>query len=223
MKPMTLYLPAFLDIPEVIAGLTTTAVTSNAIDLVASVTSAAPADVRLVDQVHQSRIVGDDTWQSGVQADGITTMRRGMPIAVRLADCCGILMVDPTRGVVAAIHSGWRGTAQNIAGAAVAHMTSVYGVTPQHVHVWLSPCASGVNYQVGPDVQRVLPDFCVPHPDDPSRWLFDNVQAITHQLSAEGVTNIVASGLCTIADRRFHSHRRDKERSGRGLAFIALR
>lgn len=217
-------IPAFPELPGVVAGLTTMSAGSptEAVQVVRDATGVGH-HLRCVHQVHGDHIVGDEAWHEGVQADGITSMRAGVAVAVRVADCCGILMVDPTCGVIAAVHSGWRGTAQNIAGAAVGHLATAYGVSPQHLRVWLSPCASGANYQVGQDVHSVLSEYCDPHPTDPSTWLFDNIRAITCQLAEAGVTHVTASGLCTIADRRFHSYRRDQERSGRGLAFIALR
>ena len=46
--------------------------------------------------------------------DGFVTNVVGIPLMVRFADCQGILMFDPIKRVIAAVHSGWRGNAKNI-------------------------------------------------------------------------------------------------------------
>lgn len=52
------------------------------------------------------------------QADGLVTDIPGVTLAVYSADCLPILLYDPVRRVVGAVHAGWRGTALGIAARA---------------------------------------------------------------------------------------------------------
>ncbi|MBU3699604.1 MAG: polyphenol oxidase family protein [Candidatus Kapabacteria bacterium] len=198
--------------------------------------------IATVRQVHGSNIVrvSDTTAIDQVRnscADGLLTTVPGILLGVKLADCCGVLLHDPVRGVVAAVHSGWRGTAANITGAMIDRLVGEVGCDVSNIHAWLSPCASGQAYEVGADVADVLSEFCTPtsdalRSDSPPiappiepKWYFDNHRAIVHQLVARGVPedNISVDRACTIGDVRYHSFRRDAGRSGRMLAFIGMR
>ena len=61
------------------------------------------------------------------QADGLVTDIPGVTLAVYSADCLPILLYDPVRRVVGAVHAGWRGTALGIAAKAVERMVDCYG------------------------------------------------------------------------------------------------
>ncbi len=50
-----------------------------------------------------------------LQGDALITRERGVLLCVQTADCIPILLADTKHRAVAAIHSGWRGTAQRIA------------------------------------------------------------------------------------------------------------
>jgi YfiH family protein len=172
-----------------------------------------------VRQVHGATVVTEKG--AGTDADAIITNGRGVLLGVKLADCAGVLLHDPVRHVIAAIHSGWRGTAANITSASVTALRERYGTDPADLRAWISPCASGRVYEVGEDVADVLAAHCRPHG---SRWTFDNRAAITEQLRDAGLDHrhIAGHDACTITDPHWHSHRRDRERAGRMLAFIGM-
>lgn len=181
-----------------------------------------------VNQVHGREVVCVDDAESTdsvrtLQADALITSHRGIVLGVKLADCCGVLVHDPVRHAIAAIHSGWRGTASNIAGAAVGELQRRFGCRAADMQAWLSPCASGRVYEVGRDVYEVLPGYCTPLSD--GKWLFDNHRSIIDQLVRAGLSRdtIAVDDACTITDTRYHSFRRDRGRSGRMLAFIGMR
>ncbi|MBC8125427.1 MAG: polyphenol oxidase family protein [Candidatus Kapabacteria bacterium] len=178
-------------------------------------------EIVVVQQVHGSKVVIAQPNHTEV-ADGLISATPGIVIGVKLADCCGVLMYDPVCGAVAAVHSGWRGTALNVVDAAIQKLKSDFGSDPLNLRLWLSPCASGEHYEVGEDVYSVLPEYCVPKGQ---KWLFDNTKAIVEQCVLAGVEreNIDVFGSCTITDEQWHSYRRDKELSGRMLAFIGMR
>lgn len=49
-----------------------------------------------------------------LEADGIITNQPGVMIGVCVADCVPVLLLDPVKGVAAALHAGWKGTASGI-------------------------------------------------------------------------------------------------------------
>lgn len=173
-------------------------------------------------QVHGTTIAVVDDRVPSEPADGVVTCRQGLLLGVTCADCCGILLWSENQSIIAAVHSGWRGTAGNIAGKCVLFLRERYGIDASDLHVWLSPCASGERYVVGNDVARLFPRSS--KPIENGSYLFDNAAEIRHQLLEAGLSdaNIVSSGICTIRDERFHSYRRDGDRSGRMVAFIGI-
>ena len=192
--------------------------------LLAETLQTEPGNIVGVRQVH-GRAVAVAPSEPTNEADALITDRRGLVIGVKVADCLGVLIYDPVHHVIGAVHSGWRGTAQQVVAAAIRQMGDRWGSKPQDLFVGLSPSASGRNYEVGTDVHDVLTAWCRPVEGCPDRWLYDNQQAVVDQLTGVGVNpeRIHRSDICTMEDARFHSHRRDRERAGRCFAFISLR
>ena len=93
--------------------------------------------------VHASQVHGCSVVQAvpGVEyeADAIITNDPSLVIGVKVADCCGIMLYDPQNKALGAVHSGWRGTAQNIVAAAILEMEQLYGTSPSDLLAGLSP------------------------------------------------------------------------------------
>ncbi len=74
-------------------------------------------DVVYLKQIHSDKILnyklGENDFNSN-EGDSIVTDERDVIIGVFTADCVPIILVDDTKGVAAAIHSGWRGTFESI-------------------------------------------------------------------------------------------------------------
>jgi polyphenol oxidase len=88
------------------------------------------------------------------QADALTTREPGVLLVVQTADCVPILLADPKRRAVAAIHSGWRGTLRRIAAKALGRMQLEFGTRPEDVIAALGPGIGRCCYEVGSDVAR---------------------------------------------------------------------
>lgn len=102
------------------------------------------------------------------QGDALITCERGMLLLVGTADCIPILLADPQRRAIAAIHSGWRGTLARIAAKALGRMQMEFGTRPQDVIAALGPGIGSCCYEVGEEVAR---EFAAQFPD--AREWFD--------------------------------------------------
>ncbi len=182
-----------------------------------------PNRVKYQKQTHSViiRQIQSDSAQN--EADGMITHEAGTVLAVKVADCAAVLLFDAARGVVCGLHSGWRGTAQNIVRHGIEKLRQKYSSRPSDLLAWISPCAGGDAYEVGTEVAQHFPRSS--RPIGNGKFLFDNKNEIRLQLLDCGVdpSRIEASEVCTISDSDYHSYRRDGERSGRMAAFIGMK
>lgn len=157
------------------------------------------------------------------ETDAIVTIEPGVFLCVSTADCVPILLFDPVRRAVGAVHAGWRGTASGIAAGAVRMMVKEFGTSAHNVHAYIGPAAGACCYNVGQELESQFPGECVLRRD--GRTYVDLKEANRRVLLGEGLIaeRVETSPFCTISDSTlFHSHRRDGSRSGRMMAVIGL-
>lgn len=167
----------------------------------------------------------------GIEADAIITNQPNVMIGVTIADCVPILLHDRAKGVIAAIHAGWMGTASRIVSAAVAGMKSQFGTSPKDIKAAIGPCILPCCYEVDAVVKEAFdrhetPWEQVAQPAGPDRWRLDMVMANRIQLEESGVPelSIQDSGYCVCCHRElFFSYRRDNGDTGRQMGFIMLK
>lgn len=157
------------------------------------------------------------------EADGIITDQIGICLNVSVADCIGLILFDSVSKVLGSVHSGWKGTQQNIAQNAVSKMANVYGSKPDNIRALISPSASGEVYEVGEEVAKYFPQSIKQISE--TKYLYDNKNQVKLQLIEAGLSseNIQIQQECSITDLRFHSFRRDKEKSGRMSVFAMMK
>jgi polyphenol oxidase len=110
-------------------------------------------------QIHSDivHVVGTAEFPHGEQApqsDALITREPGVLLTIQTADCIPILLADTRQHAVAAIHSGWRGTAQRIAEKTLGRMQMEFGTRPQDVIAALGPGIGGCCYEVGHEVVK---------------------------------------------------------------------
>ena len=84
--------------------------------------------------------------------DAIITNVPGIAIAVTTADCVPVILYDPEHRAIAAIHAGWRGTAQEIVHHTIERMQQQFGTCAAHIHAAIGPCIGIDAYEVGDEV-----------------------------------------------------------------------
>jgi YfiH family protein len=157
------------------------------------------------------------------ESDGMITNEKQFILSISIADCAAVLMYDPVNEVICGVHSGWKGTQLNITSKAINILIDKFSTNPNDLQVYVSPCAGGTQYEVGPEFADIFPNSILKISNN--KYLFDNKKEIKSQLLKSGVNelNLEISDICTISDNNFHSFRRDKETSGRMSAFIGMR
>ncbi|WP_017305551.1 peptidoglycan editing factor PgeF [Spirulina subsalsa] len=107
-------------------------------------------------QVHGNRVLTPSeierekqqlTEQEFPSADGSLTERENQAVWVASADCTPVLIGDVATGRTAALHAGWRGTAQKIVPEAVSRFLAS-GSQLDDLRVALGPAIAGEVYQV---------------------------------------------------------------------------
>jgi len=119
-----------------------------------------PMRVVQAHQVHGDRVAvvtSADTTRKELEGyDALVTDVPGVAIGARTADCIPVLMYDPVRRAVAAVHSGWKGTVLKIAAKALAVMASKYGTQPKDILAVIGPGIGRDSFQVGPEVAEAF-------------------------------------------------------------------
>lgn len=161
-------------------------------------------------------------------ADGLVTADPEVILAVRAADCVPLLLADPRRRVVAAVHAGWRGTAGGIAREAVTVMADRFDCRPEDLRGAIGPCIGPCHYEVDEPVLARLRRWSwweqVVTPNARGRWQLDLRDANRRQLIDVGVPVVQIETLdwCTFEHPDlFYSYRRDGP-TGLMAALIAL-
>ncbi len=179
-------------------------------------------DLVFANQVHGDTVLKVDAspvgvWSAG-EGDALMTDQPSLGLCAQTADCTPILLFDPERPAVAAIHSGWRGTVQDIGPKTLAAMGEAYGTRPQAVYAAIGPSISKANYRVGPEVLDqfeamfgTLDDSLIGPRDSEGGAGLDVAEACLRRLVHAGVPNAQISVFkgCTFAqEARFFSSRR---------------
>lgn len=97
---------------------------------------------------------------SGV--DALITNQRGVRIGIKTADCVPVLLFDEGKQAVAAVHSGWKGTVQNIISATIKRMQAEFGTCPSDLKAVIGPCIHEEAFEVGDEVYekfREMPEL----------------------------------------------------------------
>jgi polyphenol oxidase len=141
------------------------------------------------------------------EADGQATPLADVAPAVLVADCLPIALAG--EDVVAMLHGGWRGLAAGIVEEGVRAARELGAGGP--LSAAIGPGARGCCYEVGPEVHAV---FGTAGPT------LDLATIATERLRAAGVEAIADTGVCTICDEQWFSHRREGAAAGRQAGIV---
>ncbi|MDD5832328.1 MAG: peptidoglycan editing factor PgeF [Clostridiales bacterium] len=163
--------------------------------------------------------------------DGAVTDTPGLLLTVITADCVPVLLSDPVKRAVGAVHSGWRGTSEKITENAVKLMHERYGSDPADIIVYIGPHICKSCYEVGEDVRECFSGHFSDQslkryfkPEREGKYLLDLESAVRDTLESAGIKkeNIRSSGMCTFESKELYSWRRDHLQNHSILTVIGI-
>lgn len=192
----------------------------------------------LSNQVHGTKIIIVDEKDRGkgilrksdiIGVDGLATNSPEVALVTFYADCVPVYLFDPVKKAIALVHSGWRGTVNQIAAVAIDLLHEKFGTLPSDIEAAIGPSINQCCFEVG---NEVYDEFCSKL--SWSREFFENFNGKWH-LSLQGVIRktllnnglvtgkIVVSRMCTRCNNDlFFSHRADNGKTGSLAAIMQL-
>lgn len=197
-----------------------------------------PKKIATPHQTHSNNVIVvdetniNDTFE---ETDGLITNLKGIALITVTADCQAILLYDKNKKLIANIHSGWKGTLNQILKNAVNLMIDKYDSNVKDIKMYICPSIRKCCFEVDKDVRDLFKEkfqieeskyiFKGEIKDGKEKYFIDTIKL--NMLLAEGMgilkENIFESNICTkCKSDKFHSYRKDKDESGRNLALIVL-
>lgn len=180
-------------------------------------------------QVHGKGVVratGGAIWRECDSCDALFSSALGTALGIKIADCLPVTIADMKHGVIANVHSGWRGAAQRIVAETLDVIERQTEFDAGVAQAWLGPTIRACCFEVG---DEVVDQLRASYAD--TETFVDRSRAKPH-VDVAGLTtallvqrgfapeNVHDSGLCTRCDGSiFHSYRR--RQGGRNLAIAA--
>lgn len=204
----------------------------------------------LITQVHGSEIhvlKNREELCDHIIGDGVVTELKGVPLGILTADCLPLLLYDPVKGAIGAVHAGWRGTVKGVVPNALRAMVRNFGTNVTDIVAALGPVIGPCCYEVDtPVIEEFKGAFggaalSFIHEEREGRGLLDIKEANRFILLASGLKeeNIFVTSPCTSCniDMYFSYRVASREssiepggkatlegvRTGRQLSFIMLR
>lgn len=167
--------------------------------------------------------------------DALITDQPGVAVTVRTADCVPVLLHDPVRRVVAAVHAGWRGAVAGIVPNTIAALNRRFGSEAVSLRMAVGPSAGSCCYEVDEPVlsklRETFPDWrqVIHGQNGAQKALLDLRELIRRQALGSGLLEeaIGVVNACTICHPDlFFSYRREgivKRTMVSGIALVPSR
>lgn len=158
------------------------------------------------------------------ESDAMICFEPRNALVVTVADCVPIFIFDKKNNLIAAVHSGWRGTSKRILEKTLLIIKNEFNSNPKDLYVYLGPSISQANYEVGEEVASLFDNKYLIRLSD--KFFLDVAMVNYDILLNFGIPKcqIQKSAMCTYEMKElFHSYRRDGLKSGRSFGVIALK
>ncbi|MEN2993934.1 MAG: peptidoglycan editing factor PgeF [Thermodesulfovibrio sp.] len=179
-------------------------------------------------QKHTDNVQILNNYTESTVADAVITDKKNLFIGVKTADCLPVLIFDPQKEIIAAVHAGWRGTAKGILKKTINKMREIYGCEPKNLLIAFGPYIKACCYEVGDEVIEQIKRetfneeyiFKINSKKHIDIGIANLIQALSVGVKKE---NIWFSKDCTYCkNNEYASYRFNKEKAGRQYGIIGM-
>ncbi len=196
----------------------------------------------VADQQHRNRVAvigaelagrghvsADDARAALPATDGMVTNIPGVALAIAVADCAPVVLVDPRRHTLGVAHCGRGGTTLGVLTRTIERMHAHFGTDPADLLAGIGPHIAACSYEVGAqqaaEAEEAFPGLGVVQPTRPQHYSFDIKAALLAQLNAAGVSpgRVETFDVDTYTHTDEYFSDRAQRPCGRFMAIAALR
>ena len=187
----------------------------------------------LIKQTHSSKVImiNKNNLNKNLDADGMITSLNGVALGILTADCAPIFIFDNSNKFVCSLHSGWKGTLNNISKKAIM-LFEKYDINRNNLSAIIGPCLGLSNYEVEKDFEKKFINKDIKYSQffkkkNNIKSYFNIRGLINYQLEELGLNKIYNINRDTYSNKNlFFSHRRSthkgKKTTGRLINLISL-
>ena len=187
----------------------------------------------LIKQTHSSKIIRitKNNLNKNIKADGVITTLNDVVLEILTADCAPVIIYDNNNKFVCNLHSGWKGSLNNISQKAI-KLFDKYQVKRKNLSAIVGPCLGVKNYEVDKNFEKRFIKKDVRYSKffqykNKQKSYFNLRALINFQLSELGLKQIYNINRDTYSnDNLFFSHRRathkGQKTTGRLINLISL-
>ncbi|MEN8075435.1 peptidoglycan editing factor PgeF [Clostridioides difficile] len=188
-------------------------------------------EVQYIRQIHSDKVYvyskGDKEFIEN-EGDAIVTNEKSVIIGAFTADCVPVILVDENKGVIGAVHSGWKGTFNDISKKAIEKMIVDFNCNVKNIKAYIGPHIRQCCYEVSEELKEMFVEkFNVD-----SEKLFNGRNlsmelCIEEDLKLIGIKdeNIYSFNLCTHCEKenKLFSYRGSNGTYGRLFSFSYIK
>ena len=164
-------------------------------------------------QIHSNIInIVDNDYLNKTKGDALITNIKNTPLVIKTADCISILLYDKKNRVIAVVHSGWKGTLNNIVIDALNMMIEKYHSKKEDILAYLYPSIRKCHFEVEIDVYKQF-KAKIANIDKYTtkkgiKYYIDLQQIVIDNLKQNDIKEIYDSKTCTYCNHdKYYSYR----------------
>ena len=187
----------------------------------------------LIKQTHSSKVIriNKSNVDQNLEADGMITSLNNIVLGILTADCAPIIIYDDKNKFVCNLHSGWKGSLNNISQKAI-KLFDKYKIKRKNLIAIVGPCLGVKNYEVDRNFQKKFIEKDIKYSrffryKNKKKSYFNLRALINYQLSELGLKKIYNINRDTYSSENlFFSYRRSTHKgektTGRLINLISL-